>query len=111
MKKTGETSQLIRERVIKARAIQAKRFEGGKGFYCNADMETKEIKEFCVIDESGAELLKMAMSRLGLSARAYDRIFKVSRTIADLSTSESIRSEHLSEAVQYRSLDRNFYST
>lgn len=109
-KKTGETSQMIRERVINARKIQAKRFEGRKGLYCNADMETKEIKEFCAIDESGAELLKMAMNKLGLSARAYDRILKVSRTIADLSGSESIRSEHLSEAIQYRSLDRNFYA-
>lgn len=109
-KKTGETSQVIRERVIKARKIQAKRFEGRKGLYSNADMETKEIKEFCGIDEGGVELLKMAMTKLGLSARAYDRILKVSRTIADLAGSESIRPEHLSEAIQYRSLDRNFYS-
>lgn len=110
-KKMGEASQLIRERVIKARSVQGKRFAGRKGLFSNADMETKEIKEFCQIDESGAELLKMAMSKLGLSARAYDRILKVSRTIADLAGSESIRSEHLSEAIQYRSLDRNFYST
>ncbi|MBI2618663.1 MAG: YifB family Mg chelatase-like AAA ATPase [Ignavibacteriales bacterium] len=109
-KKQGEPSQSIRERVILARKIQTKRFEGRKGLYSNADMETKEIKEFCGIDEAGAELLKMAMSKLGLSARAYDRILKVSRTIADLARSESIRSEHLSEAIQYRSLDRNFYS-
>lgn len=109
-KKTGETSQVIRERVINARRIQAKRFEGRKGLYSNADMETKEIKEFCAIDEAGAELLKMAMNKLGLSARAYDRILKVSRTIADLAGTESIRVEHLSEAIQYRSLDRNFYS-
>jgi magnesium chelatase family protein len=73
-------------------------------------METGEIKEFCQIDDSGAGLLKMAMTKLGLSARAYDRILKVSRTIADLAGSESIRSEHLSEAIQYRSLDRSFYA-
>ncbi|GJQ21825.1 MAG: hypothetical protein HBSIN02_21800 [Bacteroidia bacterium] len=73
-------------------------------------METKEIKEFCTIDETCAELLKMAMTKLGLSARAYDRVLKVSRTIADLSGSDSIRPEHLSEAIQYRSLDRNFYA-
>ena len=109
-KKTGETSQVIRERVMNARQIQVHRFQEREGFYSNADMETKEIKEFCAIDEAGVELLKMAMAKLGLSARAYDRILKVSRTIADLASSESIRSEHLSEAIQYRSLDRNFYS-
>ncbi|GJQ21827.1 MAG: ATP-dependent protease [Bacteroidia bacterium] len=109
-KSTGEQSQTIRERVMRARKIQSNRFEGRKGLYSNADMETKEIKEFCGIDEAGVELLKMAMTKLGLSARAYDRILKVSRTIADLAGSESIRSEHLSEAIQYRSLDRNFYA-
>jgi len=109
-KKGGELSRSIRERVIKAREIQARRFLVRKGLYSNADMETKEIKEFCQIDESGAELLKMAMNKLGLSARAYDRILKVARTIADLAGGESIRSEHLSEAIQYRSLDRNFYA-
>lgn len=109
-KRTGEQSQTIRERVMRARKIQSNRFEGRKGLYSNADMETKEIKEFCGIDEAGVELLKMAMTKLGLSARAYDRILKVSRTIADLAGSESIRSEHLSEAIQYRSLDRNFYA-
>ncbi|MEX1138896.1 MAG: ATP-binding protein [Bacteroidota bacterium] len=108
--KAGESSRSIRDRVKKARGIQNKRFLGRKGLFSNADMETREIKEFCGIDESGAELLKMAMNKLGLSARAYDRILKVSRTIADLSECESIRSEHLSEAIQYRSLDRNFYS-
>jgi len=109
-KKAGEASQSIRERVIRARQTQTQRFKGRKGLYSNADMETKEIKEFCGIDEAGAELLKMAMTKLGLSARAYDRILKVSRTIADLAASESIRTEHLSEAIQYRSLDRSFYS-
>lgn len=109
-KRAGETSHVIRERVVKARTIQAERFTGKKGFFCNADMETKEIKEFCGIDVAGMELLKMAMTKLGLSARAYDRILKVSRTIADLSGSEGIQTEHLSEAIQYRSLDRNFYS-
>lgn len=109
-KKSGESSQAIRERVVRAREIQALRFSGRKGLYSNADMETKEIKEFCEIDASGAELLKMAMNKLGLSARAYDRILKVARTIADLTGSDSIRAEHLSEAIQYRSLDRNFYT-
>lgn len=109
-KKSGEPSRSIRERVIGARRMQMERFRGRKGLYSNADMETKEIKEFCGIDESGAELLKMAMTKLGLSARAYDRILKVSRTIADLASSEAIRSEHLSEAIQYRSLDRDYYA-
>ena len=109
--RAGETSRSIRDRVNKARERQTKRFEGRKGFYCNADMETKEIKEFCGIDDAGAELLKMAMTKLGLSARAYDRILKVSRSIADLAGSESISSPHLSEAIQYRSLDRNFYAS
>jgi len=109
-KRAGESSIAVCNRVIRAREVQTKRFEGLKGLFCNADMETKEIKEFCQIDESGAELLKMAMSKLGLSARAYDRILKVSRTIADLAASEAIRPEHLSEAIQYRSLDRNFYA-
>ena len=100
----------IRQRVVQARQIQARRFEGRKDVFSNADMEAKEIKEFCQIDEKGAELLKMAMNKLGLSARAYDRILKVARTIADLSQSEQIRPDHFGEAVQYRSLDRNFYA-
>jgi len=73
-------------------------------------METREIKEVCVLDLPGAELLKLAMQRFGLSARAYDRILKVARTIADLEGAENIRPEHLSEAIQYRSLDRTFYA-
>jgi magnesium chelatase family protein len=90
--------------------MQANRFDGRKGLFSNADMDSKEIKEFCQIDQAGADLLKMAMSRLGLSARAYDRILKVSRTIADLDGSVDIHPEHLSEAIQYRSLDRSFYA-
>jgi magnesium chelatase family protein len=109
-KASGETSTQIRERVIHARRAQLKRFEGRKSLYSNADMESKEIKEFCVIDEAGSQLLKLAMNKLGLSARAYDRILKVARTIADLGGSDSIKTEHLSEAIQYRSLDRSFYN-
>jgi magnesium chelatase family protein len=77
--------------------------------FCNADVESKEIKEYCQIHQAGAEFLKTAMDRLGLSARVYDRILKVSRTIANLSSSD-IRTEHLSVAIQYRILDRNFYT-
>ncbi|MDA0987179.1 MAG: YifB family Mg chelatase-like AAA ATPase [Bacteroidetes bacterium] len=108
-KKVGESSFNIRSRVIKAREIQLSRFKKLKGKFCNSDMASSELKEFCKIDESGEELLKMAISKLGLSARAYDRIIKVARTIADLSNSENIKNEHLSEAIQYRSLDRNLW--
>jgi magnesium chelatase family protein len=109
-KRSGDNSFVIRAQVINARAIQSKRFSQQKGLFSNADMESKEIKEYCQINQDGADLLKMAMSRLGLSARAYDRILKVARTIADLAGSEEIHTEHLSEAIQYRSLDRSFYA-
>lgn len=103
----SENSAVIRDRVISAREIQTGRFKGRKGMYSNANMGTKEIKEFCAIDSAGEELLKIAMTKLGLSARAYDRILKVSRTIADLEGEKNISVSHLSEAIQYRSLDRS----
>ena len=105
-KKESEKSDVIKQRVIQARQIQLKRFEGKKGIYANANMATKEIKEFCNIDSECEDLMKMAITKLGLSARAYDRILKVSRTIADLADEERISSAHISEAIQYRSLDR-----
>jgi magnesium chelatase family protein len=101
-----EGSSAIRERVIAARAVQAKRYEEREGIYCNAQMSSKLLKQICMIDTAGHHLLKSAMQKLNLSARAYDRILKVSRTIADLAGSDSIRTEHLAEAIQYRSLDR-----
>lgn len=104
--KTSEPSTNIRDRVIKARDIQSKRFEEHEGIYSNAQMGSKLLKEICVINNVGQNLLKTAMDKLNLSARAYDRILKVSRTIADLAASEDIRPEHLAEAIQYRSLDR-----
>ncbi|MFI5196756.1 MAG: YifB family Mg chelatase-like AAA ATPase [Chitinophagales bacterium] len=104
--KTSENSDAVRTRVIKARNIQEKRFEKQEGIYCNAQMSSKTLKEICVISSVGQNLLKTAMDRLNLSARAYDRILKVSRTIADLADSEDIKPEHLAEAIQYRSLDR-----
>ena len=104
--KTSESSDAVRTRVIKARNIQEKRFENQEGIYCNAQMSSKTLKEICVISSVGQNLLKTAMDRLNLSARAYDRILKVSRTIADLADSEDIKPEHLAEAIQYRSLDR-----
>lgn len=102
----GESSAAIRERVKKARQIQNHRFRGIAHLFCNARMESKEIRRFCPIDAAGEELLKMAITRLGLSARAYDRILKVARTIADIEGENRIRPEHVSEAIQYRSLDR-----
>lgn len=96
---------------MNAREIQGHRFARSEGLFCNSDMAAKELKEYCVIDTSGADLLKTAMSKLGLSARAYDRILKVARTIADLAGSNRIGVEHLGEAIQYRSLDRNYYSS
>jgi len=104
--KTSETSEAVRERVIRAREVQAKRFEGHAGIYSNAQMSSKLLKEICTINNIGQTLLKAAMDKLNLSARAYDRILKVSRTIADLEGSEDIKPEHLAEAIQYRSLDR-----
>ena len=110
--KEAEPSKEIKARVEKARSIQRGRFstEGGKyeGIFYNAQMNTKLIKKYCILEDEAKELLKMAMSELGLSARAYDKILKVSRTIADLVGSENIKTEHLSEAIQYRSLDRQF---
>ena len=101
-----EKSSSIRERVIKARDIQEERYKNNEGVYANAQMSSKQLKEICVISTAGQNLLKVAMEKLNLSARAYDRILKVSRTIADLSASEEIKPEHLAEAIQYRSLDR-----
>ncbi|MGQ9644735.1 MAG: YifB family Mg chelatase-like AAA ATPase [Ignavibacterium sp.] len=108
-KSSGEKSEVIRERVIRAREIQLRRFRDFKHIYSNGDMGSKEIRQFCKLDEAGEELLKMAMTKLGLSARAYDRILKVSRTIADLDNSENILPQHISEAIQYRSLDRELW--
>jgi magnesium chelatase family protein len=101
-----EKSSRIRERVVKAREIQAERYKESEGVYANAQMSSKQLKEICVITTAGQNLLKVAMEKLNLSARAYDRILKVSRTIADLSASNDIKPEHLAEAIQYRSLDR-----
>jgi magnesium chelatase family protein len=102
----GEPSSQIRERVIKARDIQAERYKNTDGVYSNAQISSKMLREICVIGTAGESLLKRAMEKLNLSARAYDRILKVSRTIADLAASENIKTEHLAEAIQYRSLDR-----
>jgi magnesium chelatase family protein len=107
--RTGETSAQIRERVVAARRRQHARFADKPRITCNARMGPKELKTFCALDEPTKELLKQAMAELNLSARAYDRILKVARTIADLAGAEMISSEHISEAIQYRSLDRQLW--
>jgi magnesium chelatase family protein len=104
--KPSETSDDIRTRVIKAREIQLKRFDSFSNIYSNAQMPSQMVRDVCSINQAGATLLKTAMNRLQLSARAYDRILKVARTSADLSDSADIKIEHLAEAIQYRSLDR-----
>ncbi len=105
-KRFSEKSESVRERVVRARDLQLKRFEAIEEVHCNAQMSPKMLQRICVISDAGSTLLKKAMERLGLSARAYDRILKVARTIADLAGSEQIETEHLAEAIQYRSLDR-----
>ena len=104
----AETSAQIKERVNKARVIQRERLKN-ESIMCNAQMSHKQVRKFCVLGKEENELLKMAMSELNFSARAYDKILKVSRTIADLVALEQIKTEHLSEAIQYRSLDRDFF--
>ncbi|HUS45086.1 MAG TPA: ATP-binding protein, partial [Phycisphaerae bacterium] len=104
----GTTSALMRERVGRARAAQAKRF--GDGRTTNAHMTHKQVKRFCTLDDAGESLLKQAMAELGLSARAHDKILRTARTIADLEEAPSITVMHLAEAVQYRRLDRNLFA-
>jgi magnesium chelatase family protein len=107
---TGENSDTVRDRVVKTREIQARRFKNRQGVFKNADMSTKDIRTFCKPDAQSEALLKTAMTKLGLSARAFDRILKVARTIADLADREQILPEHVSEAIQYRSLDRQYWN-
>ena len=102
----AEPSAVIRERVIAARRIQAARFSNDEGVYCNAQMSSKMLRKYCAVDDAGQQLLKAAMARMNLSARAYDRILKVARTIADLAGSEQVQTEHLAEAINYRNLDK-----
>jgi len=106
---TGESSAQIRERVVQARRRQQERFKEKPKITCNARMGTRELRQHCALDESTMELLKFAMADLNLSARAYDRVLKVARTIADLAGAERILGDHISEAIQYRSLDRQIW--
>jgi magnesium chelatase family protein len=107
---TGEPSAQIRKRVIAARQRQQERFKDKPKITCNARMGSRELKAHCALDEATMELLKFAMSDLNLSARAYDRVLKVARTIADLAGAPNILSDHISEAIQYRSLDRQLWT-
>jgi len=107
---TGETSAQVRERVIVARKRQQERFKSKPKITCNARMGSRELKQYCVLDEATLDLLKLAMTDKGLSARAYDRILKVARTIADLAGSDGLTADHVSEAIQYRSLDRQLWT-
>ena len=104
--RNGESSVDIRKRVTKAREKQTERFKELENIHYNAQMNTKQIRQHCKLEEASMQLLKSAMERLNLSARAYDRILKVSRTIADLEGSDNVTGAHISEAIQYRSLDR-----
>lgn len=105
----GETSEKIRERVIKAREIQLERLQG-ENVFSNSAMSPSQIRKFCALDTDSENLLERAMLKQGLSARAHDRILKVSRTIADLEDRENIEAQHISEAINYRSLDRNYWT-
>ena len=102
----GEPSEAIRQRVIRAREIQTERFRNVKSVHCNAQMSERMIHTYAEPDEAGIAMLRMAMERLSLSARAYSRILKVARTIADLAASPAVTSDHLAEAISYRQLDR-----
>ncbi|NDW17506.1 ATP-binding protein [Dysgonomonas sp. 216] len=110
-KNMSEKSEAIRERVIKAREIQAERFKDEEGVYCNAQMSSRLLNKYALPDEAGLQLLKTAMNRFNLSARAYDRILKVARTIADIDNSEKVESRHLAEAINYRNLDRETWAS
>jgi len=105
----GERSDKIRQRVQLARKIQLDRFGTETDMFCNAHMQSRSIRRYCRIDQAGKGLLKEAITKLGLSARAYDRILKVARTVADLSSEPDILSEHIAEAIQYRTLDRQMW--
>jgi magnesium chelatase family protein len=103
---TGEDSAIVRKRVVAARKLAEIRFGGEPGISCNAEMRSHHLREFCILDDTSRNLLEGAIRKLGLSARAMDRVLKVSRTIADLAGDRNLQSNHLAEAIQYRTIDR-----
>lgn len=105
--KAGESSADIRRRVVEARKIQTERYRGEKNIHCNAQMNSRLMQQYCTLDPQSTAMLHTAMTRFDMSARAYDRILKVARTIADLDNSADIRPHHISEAISYRNLDRS----
>jgi magnesium chelatase family protein len=105
----GESSAVVRERVNRTRAVQAERFKETPGVYCNAQMGNKSIERLCRPDDEGERLLRQAIEKMGLSARAYHRVLKLARTIADMEGEADVRVNHISEAIQYRVLDREYF--
>ena len=106
-RESGERSAAIRERVDRARSIQTERFKGQRGIHANAHMGSRDLRGYCQVAEPVEALLRLAITRLGLSARAYHRVLKIARTIADLAAADAIGTDHVAEAIQYRSLDRS----
>ena len=107
---TGETSSVIRERVVRARAFAARRMRKEKGIFCNAQLDAAGIRKYCTADDAAMALLRNAYDRMGLSARGYDRIMRLARTIADLDESELIKAPHVAEAIQLRTLDKKYWN-
>jgi magnesium chelatase family protein len=105
-----EDSSAVRERVLRARECQSRRYAGERKVFSNAQMPPKLIRKFCAITDDGEKMLENAVARMGLSARAHDRILKVARTIADLDGSQNVETRHLGEAIQYRTLDRSYWA-
>ena len=107
--RTEESSATIRERVSRARAFAVSRMENAEGFFCNAQLDAAAIRKYCVTDDAAQRILRTAYDRLGMSARGYDRVMRVARTIADLDGAEIIGAKHVAEAIQYRSLDKKYW--
>ena len=106
----SETSAEIRERVLRARKFAAERMVGESGIFCNAQLDSAQIRKYCTLDAAASAVLKAAYEKMGMSARGYDRILRVARTIADLDACDTIGAKHIAEAIQYRSLDKKYWA-